>query len=62
MSEDEPWFDKGRLKGVPKSSRVMGGREGGKVAYKKNPKKDVKELDEVYQSEINANILISLNV
>lgn len=25
----------------------MGGREGGKVAYKKNPKKEVKELDEV---------------
>jgi len=28
----------------------MGGREGGKVAYKKQPKKDAKELDEVSKS------------
>lgn len=27
----------------------MGGREGGKVAYKKQPKKETKELDEVFK-------------
>lgn len=36
------------------------GREGGKVPYKKNPKKDEKELDEVLGEIHKELILISL--